>query len=80
VNRLKLLCDLASESENEGALEVARVQSLLVVGTAYSPLIYGINFDITYKEFMKLIVQVFENFKKNPNMTEKIVIVFFNCF
>ena len=31
---LKLLCEFASESENEGALEVVRVQSLPLVGTA----------------------------------------------
>ena len=73
VNALKILCELASESENEGALEVVRVQSLSLVGTAYSPLIYAIKPDISYEEFIKLIRQVHENFKKNPNMPDKIV-------
>lgn len=70
---MKILGDLASESENEGALEVTRVQSLVLVGTTYLPLIYDIKSDISYEEFIQLIDKVHENFKKNPNMAEKLV-------
>lgn len=68
------MCELASESENEGALEVVRVQSLSLVGTAYSPLIYGVKKTATYEEFIQLIKLVQENFKKNPKLPEKIVL------
>lgn len=80
VNALKILCELASESENEGALEVVRVQSLSLVGTAYLICLLSTasKWASLITNFIKLIVQVYENFKKNPNMHEKIVIVFFS--
>ena len=37
---LELLCDFASELENEGALEAVRFQSLLMIITSYSSLIH----------------------------------------
>lgn len=74
---MKTLCELASESENEGALEVTRVQSLSLVGTTYLPLIYDIRDkpNLSYDEFIKLIRKVHVNYEKNPNMAEKIVII-----
>ncbi len=56
---LKLLADFASESENEGALEVTRVQTLLLVGTSYAPLIYDLHEIVDYDAFLRKIEQVF---------------------
>ena len=73
MNALKLLCEMASESENEGALEVVRVQSLSMVGTAYSPLIFDLKQVTTYDQLIKQVQLVNENLKKNPHLSEKIV-------
>ena len=73
LNALKLLCEFASESENEGALEVVRVQSLAMVGTAYSPLIFDIKPNFTYDQLIQQVHHVNENLKKNPQLSEKIV-------
>ncbi len=73
LNALKLLCEFASESENEGALEVVRVQSLAMVGTAYSPLIFDIKPNFTYDQLILQVHHVNENLKKNPQLSEKIV-------
>jgi hypothetical protein len=70
---LKLLADFASESENEGALEVTRVQTLLLVGTSYAPLIYDLHEIIDFEIFLKKIDQVFLNLKKNPQIPERLV-------
>ena len=72
LNALKLLCEFASESENEGALEVVRVQSLSMVGTAYSPLIYDLKQDFTYEDLIHQIKLLKQNLIKNPNLSEKI--------
>jgi len=72
LNALKLLCEFASESENEGALEVVRVQSLSMVGTAYSPLIYDLKQDFTYEDLIHQIKLLNQNLSKNPNLSEKI--------
>ncbi len=73
LNALKLLCEMASESENEGALEVVRVQSLSMVGTAYSPLIFDLKEDSSYEQLFKQVQLVKMNLDKNPNLSEKIV-------
>lgn len=73
LNALKLLCEFASESENEGALEVVRVQSLAMVGTAYSPLIFDLKQNFSYDQLIQQVCQVNENLKKNPHLSEKIV-------
>ena len=70
---LNLLAEFASESENEGALEVVRVQSLSLVGTAYSPLIYDLKKDTTYDVLISYLKTVNQNRIKNPNLPEKIV-------
>ena len=82
MNSLNLLAEFASESENEGALEVVRVQSLSLVGTAYSPLIYNMKQDTSYDQLVGYLKIVHQNLKKNPNLTDKIVItlIFFNKF
>jgi hypothetical protein len=74
LNSLNLLAEFASESENEGALEVVRVQSLSLVGTAYSPLIYNMKQDTSYDQLVGYLKIVHQNLKKNPNLTDKIVI------
>lgn len=73
MNSLNLLAEFASESENEGALEVVRVQSLSLVGTAYSPLIYNMKQDTTYDQLIGYLKIVHQNLKKNPNLPDKIV-------
>ena len=73
LNALKLLCEFASESENEGALEVVRVQSLSMVGTAYSPLIYDLKQEFSYNELIHQVDLVNQNLKTNPKLAEKIV-------
>ena len=70
---LKLLAEFASESENEGALEVVRVQSLSLVATAYSPLIFDLKQKSSYEDLMKFVKQVHQNSKNNPNLAEKLV-------
>ncbi len=71
LNALKLLCEMASESENEGALEVVRVQSLSMVGTAYSPLIFDLKQDSSYEQLIKQVTLVNQNLDKNPRLAEK---------
>ena len=73
---LNLLAEFASESENEGALEVVRVQSLSLVGTAYSPLIYDLKNDTTYDVLISYLKTVNQNRIKNPNLPDKIVRAF----
>ena len=67
------MAEFASESENEGALEVVRVQSLSLVGTAYSPLIYDLKQDTTYDQLIVYLKAVHQNLIKNPNLPDKIV-------
>ena len=78
---LKLLAEFASESENEneGALDVVRVQSFQLVGTCYSPLIYDLKTDSSYDQLMEHLKKVHQNLKKNPKLPEKIVNNFFFC-
>jgi hypothetical protein len=73
IKELQLLADFASESENEGALEVDRVQSLMLVGTAYSPLIYDLKGSTSYEELIAKLKSVHKSLKKNPNLPDKIV-------
>ncbi len=77
LSSLKLLAEFASETENEneGALDVVRVQSLQLVGTCYSPLIYDLkpNSDCSYEQLIESLKKVYENLKKNPKLPEKIV-------
>ena len=80
LNALKLLCEFASESENEGALEVVRVQSLSMVGTAYSPLIFDLKQDASYENLIKQIELVNQNLIKNPKLAEKIVNIAIKIF
>ena len=77
---LNLLAEFASESENEGALEVVRVQSLSLVGTAYSPLIYDLKNDTTYDVLISYLKTVNQNRIKNPNLPDKIVRAFWILF
>ncbi|RNA31079.1 E3 ubiquitin-ligase RNF213-like [Brachionus plicatilis] len=72
LNELKLLCEFASQSENEGALEVVRVQSLLLVGTGFAPLIYDMKKDCSYDQMIRHIKQIFNNFSRNRELPEKI--------
>jgi putative heme iron utilization protein len=68
-----LLAEFASESENEGALEIVRVQSLSMVGASYAPLIYGLKQDANYKVLIEQVESVKKNLEKNPTLPEKIV-------
>jgi hypothetical protein len=72
VKAVKILADLASESENEGALEVVRVQSLTLVGTAYSPLIYDLKKECDHENLIELITTINKNLKKNPELASKL--------
>ena len=71
---LKLLAEFASECENEteGALDVVRVQSLQLVGTCYSPLIYDLKSSSSYEQLILLLKKVNEYLMKNPNLPDKI--------
>ena len=75
LSSLKLLAEFASESENEneGALDVVRVQSFQLVGTCYSPLIYDLKNDSSYDQLIEHLKKVHQNLKKNPKLPEKIV-------
>ena len=73
LQKLKILAELASESENEGALEIVRCQSLTMVCTAYGPLIYELKADSDYTKLLEMAKKVQLNLKKNPNLPEKIV-------
>ena len=70
---MKFLAELASESENEGALDIIRVQSLTLVGSAFGPLIYDMKKEIGYEKLLALVKSVSENSKKNPGLDEKLV-------
>jgi hypothetical protein len=76
LSSLKLLAEFASESENEneGALDVVRVQSLQLVGTCYSPLIYDLKVDTSYDNLISQFKKIHQNLKKNPSLPDKIVI------
>ena len=80
LNALKLLCEMASESENEGALEVVRVQSLSMVGTAYSPLIFDLKKEFSYEELIQKVHLINQNLEKNPKLSEKIVSYYYYCY
>ena len=70
---LKLLADFAAESENEGALEVRRVQTLLLVGTAYGPLIYHLDKKSNFETLLKRVDNVRVNLETNPELPNRIV-------
>ena len=73
MHKLSILAELASESENEGALEVVRCQSLTMVCTAYGPLIYELEPKADFKKLLEMTKKVQMNLKKNPSLPEKIV-------
>ena len=73
MQKLNILAELASESENEGALEVVRCQSLTMVCTAYGPLIYDLKSESDFRKLLEMVRKVQMNLKKNPNLPEKIV-------
>jgi hypothetical protein len=73
LENLKFLAELASESDNEGALEVVRCQSLTMVGTAYGPLIYELKPNSDYGHLLNMIKKLNANLNKNPNLPDKIV-------
>lgn len=68
-----MLAEFASESDNEGALEVARVQSFLLVCSGYSPLIYDLKANSSYEDLISYVEAVQTTFSKNPTLPEKIV-------
>lgn len=70
---MRLLAEFASESENEGALEARRVQTLTLVGTSYAPLIYELKDDIGLNELIHQTEAVCANLNNNPALPERIV-------
>ena len=70
---LKLLTEFASESE--GALEISKLQKLIVVGTSYQPLIYGIKekTDASFDDLLELVEAVIVNVKNNPELADSLV-------
>ena len=70
---MKLLADFAAESENEGALEVRRVQTLLLVGTAYGPLIYHLDKKSDFDTLLRRVENVRVNLQTNPQLPNRIV-------
>lgn len=79
MEKLKFLAELASESENEGALEIIRCQSLTMVGTSYGPLIYELNPKANFEELLNMVKLLSANLKKNPKLAEKIVSPLSTC-
>jgi len=75
LQKLKILAEIASESENEGALEIVRCQSLTMVCTAYGPLIYDLPPSADYTTLLKLTKQVQHNLSKNPNLPHRIDVI-----
>jgi hypothetical protein len=73
LNELKLLAEFASESENEGPLEVRRIQTLLLVGTAYAPLIYDLDQNANENDLIQACERVCANLATNPGLTDGIV-------
>ena len=49
------------------------MQSLSLVGTAYSPLIYDLNQNSSFEQFIDYLKIVHVNLKKNPSLPDKIV-------
>lgn len=71
---MRLLLEFASESENEGALEARRVQTLNLVVTSYAPLIYDLNIDAGLNELIQQAEAVCVNLANNQTLPERIVI------
>ena len=68
---LKLLTEFAAESE--GALEISKLQKLIVVGTSYQPLIYGIKEKTDFNHLLELVEAVIANVKNNPELADSLV-------
>lgn len=71
---MKLLAEFASESENEGPLEVRRIQTLLLVGTAYAPLIYDLNQNSDENDLLQACERVCSSLDTNPGLADGMVI------
>ena len=68
---LNLLAEFAYEAEN--AFDVTRVQTLLIVGTSYEPLIHNIYKVTGYEALLGRMCQVFQNLKQNEKIADKLV-------
>lgn len=73
---MRLLAEFASESENEGPLEVRRIQTLLLVGTSYAPLIYDLKQNADENDLLQACERVCSNLDSNPSLADGIVRIF----
>jgi hypothetical protein len=75
MNDLKLLTEFAAESE--GALEISKLQKLIVVGTCYQPLIYGlkVNQKSSFNDLLELVEAVVFNLKNNPDLGDSLATI-----
>ena len=71
---MRLLAEFAAESENEGALEARRVQTLTLVVTSYAPLIYDLKKDAGLNDLIHQAEAVCACLNNNPTLPERIVI------
>jgi len=72
INDLRLLAEFAAESENEGALEARRVQTLTLVVTSYAPLIYDLKKDAGLNDLIHQADAVCACLNNNPTLPERI--------
>ena len=68
---MKLLTEFAAESE--GALEISKLQKLILVGTLYQPLIYGLTKTTDFKTLVELVSHVCGSLKNNPELPDSLV-------
>ena len=75
INDLKLLTEFAAESE--GALEISKLQKLIVVGTCYQPLIYGLKEKQKsgFKHLLDLVEAVLVNLKNTPDLGDSLAAI-----
>jgi hypothetical protein len=75
INDLKLLTEFAAESE--GALEISKLQKLIVVGTCYQPLIYGLKEKqkSSFNDLLELVEAVVFNLKNNPDLGDSLATI-----
>lgn len=73
-NEHKTFIDLALiAAANEGAVQVEYINCLDAVVKGFAPLIYRINKDIDYEDFLKLCCDVWEALRVTPDLPNMFV-------
>jgi len=76
---VKVLVDLAMISAaGQGDLVVHKVSCLHAAATGYAPLIYDMNADMGFKEFLPLCQAVWTKLDVDDKLPDKFVCLFFN--